>query len=88
MPATWHPVFLSVCVCVFQLRLTVAEAVGSMCHLMASDKLEEQIPKLIPAILSLYKKNNEHYVISKVGVGWAHWTVYNGFCGPWLFVHV
>uniref|UniRef100_A0A4W6EG14 Maestro heat-like repeat family member 1 n=1 Tax=Lates calcarifer TaxID=8187 RepID=A0A4W6EG14_LATCA len=48
-----------------KLRLTVAEAVGSMCHLMASDKLEEQIPKLIPAILSLYKKNNEHYVISK-----------------------
>ncbi|XP_068425526.1 maestro heat-like repeat-containing protein family member 1 isoform X1 [Clinocottus analis] len=48
-----------------KLRLTVAEAVGSMCHLMASDKLEEQIPKLIPTILSLYKKNNEHYVISK-----------------------
>uniref|UniRef100_UPI0037E92988 maestro heat-like repeat-containing protein family member 1 n=1 Tax=Semicossyphus pulcher TaxID=241346 RepID=UPI0037E92988 len=48
-----------------KLRLTVAEAVGSMSHLMASDKLEEQIPKLIPAILSLYKKNNEHYVISK-----------------------
>ncbi|KAM6935903.1 maestro heat-like repeat-containing protein family member 1 isoform 2-T2 [Lycodopsis pacificus] len=48
-----------------KLRITVAEAVGSMCHLMASDKLEEQIPKLIPAILSLYKKNNEHYLISK-----------------------
>ncbi|KAK2844253.1 hypothetical protein Q5P01_010912 [Channa striata] len=48
-----------------KLRLTVAEAVGSMCHLMASDKLEEQIPKLIPSILSLYKKNNEHYIISK-----------------------
>ncbi|XP_031729629.1 maestro heat-like repeat-containing protein family member 1 isoform X1 [Anarrhichthys ocellatus] len=48
-----------------KLRLTVAEAVGSMCHLMASDKLEEQIPKLILAILSLYKKNNEHYLISK-----------------------
>ncbi|KAF3840089.1 hypothetical protein F7725_018806 [Dissostichus mawsoni] len=48
-----------------KLRWTVAEAVGSMCHLMASDKLEEQIPKLIPAILSLYKKNNEHYIISK-----------------------
>uniref|UniRef100_A0A672GBI7 Maestro heat-like repeat family member 1 n=1 Tax=Salarias fasciatus TaxID=181472 RepID=A0A672GBI7_SALFA len=45
--------------------LTVAEAVGSMCHLMASDKLEEQIPKIVPAILSLYKKNNEHYIISK-----------------------
>lgn len=51
----------------FQLRLTVAEAMGSMSHLMASEKLEEQIPKLIPAILSLYKKNSEHYVISKVG---------------------
>ncbi|XP_010785898.1 maestro heat-like repeat-containing protein family member 1 [Notothenia coriiceps] len=48
-----------------KLRWTVAEAVGSMSHLMASDKLEEQIPKLIPAILSLYKKNNEHYIISK-----------------------
>ncbi|XP_061676018.1 maestro heat-like repeat-containing protein family member 1 isoform X2 [Syngnathoides biaculeatus] len=48
-----------------KLRLTVAEAVGSMCHLMASDKLEEQIPKLVPAILALYKKNNEHYIISK-----------------------
>ncbi|XP_072316120.1 maestro heat-like repeat-containing protein family member 1 isoform X2 [Eucyclogobius newberryi] len=49
-----------------KLRLTVAEALGSMCHLMASDKLEEHIPKLIPAILSLYKKhNNEHYIISK-----------------------
>ncbi|KAF6714412.1 Maestro heat-like repeat-containing protein family member 1 [Oryzias melastigma] len=48
-----------------ELRLTVAEAVGSMCHLMPSDKLEEQIPKIIPTITSLYKKNNEHYVISK-----------------------
>ena len=55
------------CRCFFKLRMTVAEAVGSMCHLMASDKLEEQIPRIIPAILSLYKKNNEHYVISKVG---------------------
>lgn len=42
-----------------KLRLTVADALGSMCHLMASDKLEEQIPKLIPAILSLYKKTQQ-----------------------------
>uniref|UniRef100_A0A3Q2DGE9 Maestro heat-like repeat family member 1 n=1 Tax=Cyprinodon variegatus TaxID=28743 RepID=A0A3Q2DGE9_CYPVA len=48
-----------------KLRLTVGEAVGSMCHLMANDKLEEQIPRIIPAIMSLYKKNTEHYVISK-----------------------
>uniref|UniRef100_A0A6Q2YD75 Maestro heat-like repeat family member 1 n=1 Tax=Esox lucius TaxID=8010 RepID=A0A6Q2YD75_ESOLU len=48
-----------------KLRLTVAAAVGSMSHLMAHDKLEEQLPKLIPTIISLYKKNTEHYVISK-----------------------
>ncbi|KAL0985276.1 hypothetical protein UPYG_G00154880 [Umbra pygmaea] len=48
-----------------KLRLTVTGAVGSMSHLMAHDKLEEQLPKLIPTIMSLYKKNTEHYVISK-----------------------
>lgn len=48
-----------------KLRLTVAEALGSMSHLMAQDKLEEQLPKLIPAMLGLYKKNPEHYIISK-----------------------
>ena len=57
-----------------QLRLTVAEAVGPMSHLMASDKLEEQIPKLLPALLSMYKKNNEHFVISKVS--------HRGLCSP------
>lgn len=51
---------------ILQLRLTVAEAVGSMSHLMAHDKLEEQLPKLLPTILGLYKKNAEHYIISKV----------------------
>ncbi|XP_053484916.1 maestro heat-like repeat-containing protein family member 1 isoform X1 [Ictalurus furcatus] len=48
-----------------KLRLTVAEALGLMSHLMAHDKLEEQLPKLFPAILGLYKKNPEHYIISK-----------------------
>lgn len=51
---------------ILQLRLTVAEALGSMSHLMAHDKLEEQLPKLLPTILGLYKKNSEHYIISKV----------------------
>uniref|UniRef100_A0A673MTZ8 Maestro heat-like repeat-containing protein family member 1 n=1 Tax=Sinocyclocheilus rhinocerous TaxID=307959 RepID=A0A673MTZ8_9TELE len=48
-----------------KLRLTVAEALGSMSHLMAHDKLEEQLPKLLPTVLGLYKKNSEHYIISK-----------------------
>lgn len=59
----WNDTFLCV---ILQLRLTVAEALGSMSHLMAHDKLEEQLPKLLPTILGLYKKNSEHYIISKV----------------------
>uniref|UniRef100_A0AAY5EJV1 Maestro heat-like repeat family member 1 n=1 Tax=Electrophorus electricus TaxID=8005 RepID=A0AAY5EJV1_ELEEL len=48
-----------------KLRLTVAEALGAMSHLIAQDKLEEQLPRLLPALLSLYKKNPENYIISK-----------------------
>lgn len=52
-----------------------------MCHLMACEKLEEQIPKLIPAILSLYKKNSEHYIISKVSIVYVHRAgCLYGFC--------
>ncbi|XP_035284058.1 maestro heat-like repeat-containing protein family member 1 [Anguilla anguilla] len=48
-----------------KLKLTVTSALGSMSLLLAQDKLEELLPKLIPAVLSLYKKNSEHYIISK-----------------------
>ncbi|XP_039593535.1 maestro heat-like repeat-containing protein family member 1 isoform X2 [Polypterus senegalus] len=48
-----------------KLRLTVVESLGPMAQLMPHDKLEEQLPKMIPAVLSLYKKNPEHYIISK-----------------------
>lgn len=37
-----------------------------MSHLMPSEKLEEQLPKLIPGILALYKKHAEAFYISKV----------------------
>lgn len=49
-----------------QLRLAVVEAVGPMSYLMPSEKLEEQLPKLIPGILALYKKHAEAFYISKV----------------------
>ncbi|XP_072562213.1 maestro heat-like repeat-containing protein family member 1 isoform X3 [Paramormyrops kingsleyae] len=48
-----------------KVRLTVTEALGAMTLLMARDKLEEQLPKLIPALLNLYKKTPDHYIISK-----------------------
>ncbi|NXI95483.1 MROH1 protein, partial [Psophia crepitans] len=48
-----------------QLRLAVVEAVGPMSYLMPGEKLEEQLPKLIPGILALYKKHAEAFYISK-----------------------
>uniref|UniRef100_A0A8C4UKY9 Maestro heat like repeat family member 1 n=1 Tax=Falco tinnunculus TaxID=100819 RepID=A0A8C4UKY9_FALTI len=48
-----------------KLRLAVVEALGPMSYLMPSDKLEEQLPKLIPGILALYKKHTEAFYISK-----------------------
>ncbi|KAM6445551.1 maestro heat-like repeat-containing protein family member 1 isoform 2-T2 [Rhynochetos jubatus] len=48
-----------------KLRLAVVEAVGPMSYLLPGEKLEEQLPKLIPAILALYKKHTEAFYISK-----------------------
>ncbi|XP_062426714.1 maestro heat-like repeat-containing protein family member 1 isoform X2 [Rhea pennata] len=48
-----------------KLRLAVVEAIGPMSYLMPSEKLEEQLPKLIPGILALYKKHTEAFYISK-----------------------
>ncbi|XP_051467337.1 LOW QUALITY PROTEIN: maestro heat-like repeat-containing protein family member 1 [Apus apus] len=48
-----------------KLRLAVVEALGPMSYLMPGEKLEEQLPKLIPGILSLYKKHTEAFYVSK-----------------------
>ncbi|KFV64779.1 Maestro heat-like repeat-containing protein family member 1, partial [Dryobates pubescens] len=48
-----------------KLRLAVVEALGPMSHLLPAEKLEEQLPRLIPGILSLYKKHTEAFYISK-----------------------
>ncbi|XP_026577633.1 maestro heat-like repeat-containing protein family member 1 [Pseudonaja textilis] len=50
-----------------KVRLAVVEALGPMSHLMPSEKLEEQLPRLIPGILALYRKPAEAYYLSKVG---------------------
>lgn len=42
------------------------EALGPMSHLMPGEKLEEQLPRLVPGILALYRKPAEAYYISKV----------------------
>uniref|UniRef100_A0A8D0HKP0 Maestro heat like repeat family member 1 n=1 Tax=Sphenodon punctatus TaxID=8508 RepID=A0A8D0HKP0_SPHPU len=48
--------------------LAVVEALGPMSHLMPSDRLEEQLPRLIPGILALYKKQTEAFYVSKLGL--------------------
>lgn len=40
-----------------------------MSHLVLSERLEEQLPRLIPGILALYKKPAEAYYVSKVSGG-------------------
>ncbi|XP_051827268.1 maestro heat-like repeat-containing protein family member 1 isoform X3 [Antechinus flavipes] len=48
-----------------KLRLAVVEALGPMSHLLPSEKLEEQLPRLIPGIIALYKKHAETFYVSK-----------------------
>ncbi|XP_061294016.1 maestro heat-like repeat-containing protein family member 1 isoform X3 [Bos javanicus] len=48
-----------------KLRLAVVEALGPMSHLLPSEKLEEQLPKLLPRVLAFYKKHTETVHVSK-----------------------
>jgi len=50
-----------------KIRLVIMEAVGHMSHLMSHDKLEEQVPKILPVIMTLYKRHppQEHYHITQ-----------------------
>ncbi|XP_022357822.1 maestro heat-like repeat-containing protein family member 1 isoform X6 [Enhydra lutris kenyoni] len=48
-----------------KLRLAVLEALGPMSHLLPGEKLEEQLPKLLPGVLALYKKHAETVHVSK-----------------------
>ena len=50
-----------------QLRLSIVEALGNMSHIMSKEKLEEQLPKLIPGVLALYKKHPDPYHVTQVG---------------------
>ncbi|CAJ0940214.1 unnamed protein product [Ranitomeya imitator] len=49
-----------------KVRLAVVEALGPMSHLLPNEKLEEQLSRLLPGILSLYKKNVEPYYVTKL----------------------
>ncbi|KAM3929334.1 maestro heat-like repeat-containing protein family member 1 isoform 1-T3 [Leptodactylus fuscus] len=48
-----------------KIRLAVVEALGPMSHLLPNEKLEEHLPRLLPGILSLYKKSVEPFYVTK-----------------------
>ena len=48
------------------MRIAVVDAIGHMTHIMSREKLEEQLPKLLPGVTSLYRKHAEHYLITQV----------------------
>ncbi|XP_056020899.1 maestro heat-like repeat-containing protein family member 1 isoform X2 [Ostrea edulis] len=48
-----------------KLRLTIVEAMGHMTHLMAKEKLEEVLPRVLQGILLLYKKHPEPFHITQ-----------------------
>ncbi|XP_072169220.1 maestro heat-like repeat-containing protein family member 1 [Diadema setosum] len=48
-----------------KLRLIVVEAMGPMTHIMTREKLDEQLPRLVPSILALYKKHQEPFFITQ-----------------------
>ncbi|XP_075705125.1 maestro heat-like repeat-containing protein family member 1 isoform X2 [Rhinoderma darwinii] len=48
-----------------KVRLAVVEALGPLSHLLPNEKLEEQLARLLPGILSLYKKNVEPFFVTK-----------------------
>ncbi|CAG5120746.1 unnamed protein product, partial [Candidula unifasciata] len=48
-----------------KLRLAIIEAVGHMTHVMSKDRLQEQLPKILQGIFSLYKRHQEAYHITQ-----------------------
>lgn len=49
-----------------RLRQTVIEAIGHFTNLMAHEKLEADLAKIIQGFLALYKKHPDHQIISQV----------------------
>eukprot|EP00731_Ephydatia_muelleri_P026389 Em0018g489a len=48
-----------------KVRIAVVDAIGFAVHLCAADALNEQLPKLIPGVVQLFKKHTEQYHISQ-----------------------
>ena len=49
-----------------KVRQITIEAIGHFVHLITHEKLEADIAKIIPGLLSLYKKHSDQFVVSQV----------------------
>ena len=47
------------------MRKTIIEAIGYFVNIIESEKLENDLAKILPGILNLYKKHPETYVVSQ-----------------------
>ena len=49
-----------------KLRHIVIEAIGHFVNLIANEKLESDLPKIVNGVLGLYKKHSDQHIISQV----------------------
>lgn len=49
-----------------KLRQITIESIGHFVNLIATEKLESDINKIVPGLLNLYKRHTDHFVISQV----------------------
>ncbi|XP_072881908.1 maestro heat-like repeat-containing protein family member 1 [Hemitrygon akajei] len=55
-----------------KISIEVVKAIGQIVYLLPSDKIENELPNLIPAVLSLYQKSSNDITLTKVLCGILH----------------
>lgn len=48
-----------------KLRHTTIEALGYFVNLIAHEKLDTEVPKIVPGLLNLYKKHSDPFIVSQ-----------------------
>ena len=51
-----------------KLRQLVIESIGHSVNIMSREKLELDLVKIFPGLLSLYKKHSDHFIVSQVNL--------------------
>ena len=61
-------IFFNVCIrsSDFKVRQLAIESMGQFVNIIAHEKLEADLVKIMQCILSLYKKHSDHFIVSQV----------------------